>query len=185
MSLHYLLTNLDLLQWMGAIRMRVQTSDKNITIIHNMTPVHQLMSCEVKSCMFLRNNSSLRYCNFKSSSEYHNSTSKVQNSLPTYLFRTILDCFCFDGFITNTQLFTSQDVNWLTGVEWIICGLLWCFYQPFGLSFWRHPFTAENPLVSKWCNAKFLQICSDEETNVYAYCMAWWWVKFQKFSIFG
>ncbi len=33
------------------------------------------------------------------------------------------------------------------GLEW--CGLLWCFYQLFGLSFWRHPFTAEDPLVSK------------------------------------
>ncbi len=44
---------------------------------------------------------------------------------------------------------------------WIIV----MFYQLFGLSFWRHPFTAEDPLVSMWCNAKFLQICSDEETN--------------------
>ncbi len=42
---------------------------------------------------------------------------------------------------------------------WII--LFWCFCQLFGLSFWRHPFTAEDPLVSKWCNATFLQICSD------------------------
>ncbi len=25
-------------------------------------------------------------------------------------------------------------------------------------SFWRHPFTAEDPLVSKWCNVTFLQI---------------------------
>ncbi len=41
------------LQWMGAIRMRVQTSDKNITVIHT-TPVHQLTSCEVKSCMFVK-----------------------------------------------------------------------------------------------------------------------------------
>ncbi len=46
---------------------------------------------------------------------------------------------------------------------WISCGLLWCYYQLFGLLFWRHPFTAEDPLVSKWCNAKFLKICSDEE----------------------
>ncbi len=29
--------------WMGAVRMRVQTADKNITIIHT-TPVHQSMS---------------------------------------------------------------------------------------------------------------------------------------------
>ncbi len=47
------------------------------------------------------------------------------------------------------------------------CGFLWCFYQLFGLLFWRHPFTEEDPLVSKWCNAKFLQICSHEETNSY------------------
>ncbi len=44
------------------------------------------------------------------------------------------------------------------------CGLLWCFYQLFGLSFWRHPFTAEDPLVSKWWNGKVLQICSYKET---------------------
>ncbi len=61
-------------------------------------------------------------------------------------------------FLTNTQLLSSQDVNWWTRVVWITCGLLWCFYQLFGLSFWRHPFTAEHPLVSKWCNATFLQI---------------------------
>ncbi len=28
-------------------------------------------------------------------------------------------------------------------------------YQLFALSFWRHPFTAQDPLVNKWCNAKF------------------------------
>ncbi len=42
----------------------------------------------------------------------------------------------------------------IDGLEW--CGLLWCFYQLFALSFWRHPFTAEEPFVSKWCNATFL-----------------------------
>ncbi len=61
-------------------------------------------------------------------------------------------------FLTNTYILSSQDVNWWTGVVWITCGLLWCFYQLFGLSFWRHPFTAEDPLLSKWCNATFFQI---------------------------
>ncbi len=42
------------------------------------------------------------------------------------------------------------------GLEW--CGLLWCFYQLFGLSFWRHPFTAEHPLLRHWCRDTFLQI---------------------------
>ncbi len=41
------------------------------------------------------------------------------------------------------------------GLEW--CGLLFCFYQLFGLSFWRHPFTAEHPLLRHWCSATFLR----------------------------
>ncbi len=41
-----------------------------------------------------------------------------------------------DLFFTNTQILASQDVNWWTEVVWIT---LWCFYQLFGLSFWRHP----------------------------------------------
>ncbi len=45
----------------------------------------------------------------------------------------------------------------------ITYGLLWCFYQPFLLLFWRHPFIAEDPLMSNWRDAKYLQICSDEE----------------------
>ncbi len=30
---------------------------------------------------------------------------------------------------------------------------------------WRHPFTAEDPLLNKWRNAKFHQICSDEQSH--------------------
>ncbi len=65
-------------------------------------------------------------------------------------------------FLTNIQLLTSQDIT--DGLDW--CELLWCFYQLFGLSFWRHPFTAEDPLVSKWSNATFSK--SDEETNSFS-----------------
>ncbi len=43
---------MDPLQWMGAVSMKVQTVDKNITII-DMTPVHKLTSWEVKICVFL------------------------------------------------------------------------------------------------------------------------------------
>ncbi len=67
------------------------------------------------------------------------------------------------------QLLSSPDVNWWTGVVWITCGLLWCFYQLFGLSFWRHPFTAEHPLLRQWCSDTFLQ--SDEESHLSG--MAW------------
>ncbi len=45
-------------QWMGAVRMRVPHHN-NPKIIH-MTPVHQLMSCEVKSCVFVRNKSIIK-----------------------------------------------------------------------------------------------------------------------------
>ncbi len=41
---------MDPLQWMGAVRMRVQTADKNITIIHKKSKtVHQLMVCKYES----------------------------------------------------------------------------------------------------------------------------------------
>ncbi len=106
----------------------------------------------------------------------------------TYLFRAVLDCFgicadfspdsdqttfsleeallwimdsyfskkkvLMDLFLTNTQICLLKMLT--NGLEW--CGLLWCFYQLFGLSFWRHPFTAEHPLLRQWCNATFLQI---------------------------
>ncbi len=62
-------------------------------------------------------------------------------------------------------------------------GLLWCFYQLFELSFWRHPFTAEDPLLSKWCNVKFLKICSDEETKSSVSWMAWGGVHLQQIKI--
>ncbi len=53
-----------------------------------------------------------------------------------------------DLFLTNTQLFSSRYLNWWT--------LDYCdvFIR---LSFWRHPFTAEHPLLRHWCNA-FLPI---------------------------
>ncbi len=48
-------------------------------------------------------------------------------------------------FFLQTEFFSLQGINCWTGVVWIACGLLWCFYQLFRLSFWRHPFTAEDP----------------------------------------
>ncbi len=65
---------------------------------------------------------------------------------------------CLDGFV----YYRHPLFDWLEPCGFLT-GLLWCFYQLLGLSFWRHPFTAEDSLVSKWYNAKFLQICSDEE----------------------
>ncbi len=90
-----------------------------------------------------------------------------------------------DLSIIHMQLFDSQDINWWTGVMWFTCGLLWCFYLLFGLSFWRHPFTADDPLVSKWCNAKFPQICSDKEANSSTFRTPWLWENFQQFFFWG
>ncbi len=73
-------------------------------------------------------------------------------------------CLMMDLIIINMQTFTSKDVNWKTGLE--SCGLLWCFYLLSGHSIWRHPFTKEDLLVRKWCNATFTQICNDKDLNV-------------------
>ncbi len=76
---------------------------------------------------------------------------------------TLKNILMINVFIINPAFHFTRHVNWCTGVVCITCRLLWCVYQLFG--FWRHPFTAEDPLVSKWSNAKFPQICFDEETN--------------------
>ncbi len=52
------------------------------------------------------------------------------------------------------------------------------FYQLFVFSFWRYPLTIEDPLLSKWCNAHFLQIRSGEETNLH---LQWPEGEFSKF----
>ncbi len=43
----------------------------------------------------------------------------------------------------------------LTSVMWITCELLECFYQFLGLSFWRHPFTAEERI--HWWTSDVMQ----------------------------
>ncbi len=44
-------------------------------------------------------------------------------------------------------------------MEWSGVDYLWIIVMFLSaVSFWRHPFTAEDPLVRKWCNATFLQI---------------------------
>ncbi len=74
-----------------------------------------------------------------------------------------------DLFLTNMQLFTSQELNWWSRVVWIIVKYLSAVWS----LFWWHPFTAEDPWASKWCNAKFLQMCSEEETNSFTFGMTW------------
>ncbi len=89
-----------------------------------------------------------------------------------------------DSFLKyKLDLFTTQDINWWTEEVWVTYGLLWCFYQLFGLSFWRHPFTAEDPFVSKWCNATVLQSVPMKKQNSSTSWMPWGWVHFQKISV--
>ncbi len=110
-----------------------------------------LRSSEIRMSLFLHQiwrNVSLHHCLSNGCSAVNGCR---QNESPRILAKNILMMDLF-------QLLSSQDVNWWTGVVWITCGLLWCFYQQFGLSFWRHPFTAEDPLRRHWCNATFLQI---------------------------
>ncbi len=179
--------------------MWVQQLIKNITIIH-VAPVHQFLSCEVKSCMFVRNKSIIKmfltsnWCFCLKCDSYIHSIARLNQERNMHKSSTIYKrkqskhflnenvgrFWCerakvdrlFNGgsFIldyvrsevkvrvsyTNTQLFASKDIHWWTGVVWVACGLLWGFYQLFGLAFWWYPFIAEDRLVSKWCNAKFL-----------------------------
>ncbi len=194
----------------------------NQPVIH-ITPVHQLTSCEDKSCVFVRNKSiktflTSNHCfqlkyepiihnNASSSEKVHLLVSLTSKSTNTYLFRTVLaskqsvqislliqtrPLFALEEalllimdlkmpwWIRFLQTFSFWLLKMLTdGLEW--CGL-WCFYL-FGLLFWRHPFTAEDPLLSKWCNATFLQICSDEETNSSTSWMTWGWGHSGKFIL--
>ncbi len=62
-----------------------------------------------------------------------------------------------------------------------LCGLLWFFYQLFGLSFWRHPFTLEDPLVS----SDVIQNFSNSFGFLIFIWMGWGWVYLQQILIFG
>ncbi len=46
----------------------------------------------------------------------------------------------------------------IDGLELDYLWIIVMFSQLFGLSFWRHPFTAEDLLVSKWSDAKLQHI---------------------------
>ncbi len=60
------------------------------------------------------------------------------------------------------------------GLEW--CGLLLCIYQLFGLSFWRHPFTAEEHW---WGSDAMLHVSKSDKTNSSTSWMTWEWVHFK------
>ncbi len=55
----------------------------------------------------------------------------------------------FDGFVSYKHSFLFHKI-FIDGL--VSCGLLWCFYL---LSFWWHPFTAEDSLLSEWIDTFF------------------------------
>ncbi len=51
---------MDSLQWMGAVRMTADKKHHNNPQVIHTSPVHQLTSWELKSCMFVRNKSIIK-----------------------------------------------------------------------------------------------------------------------------
>ncbi len=97
----------------------------------------------------------------KKKTDFSPDSDKITSSLEEALLWIMDSYFGNSSQLYLMDLFVQTHIFCLLkmltdGLEW--CGLLWCFYQLFGLSFWRHPFTTEDPLVSKWCNVTFLQI---------------------------
>ncbi len=81
-----------------------------------------------------------------------------------------------DLFLTNTQLLSSRDVNWWSGVDY--CDVFISCLD----SFWRHPFTVEHPLVSKWYISpnlfcwrnKLLFVLGDLRVNTFSGIFHFW-----------
>ncbi len=74
-----------------------------------------------------------------------------------------------DLFLTNMTFFLFHKML-IDGLEWWVLHVDYCD-QLFGLSFWRHPFTAEDPLVSKWYNANFSKsVLMKKQTHLHLRC---------------
>ncbi len=96
-----------------------------------------------------------------------------------YRQMTLRDLFVFSSDLEKCSI-TSLAHQW---IQWNIV----MFYQLFGRSLWWHPFTTEDPLVSKWCNATFLQIWRNFSVNFSLsvrpdWCQ--WWSEVVKDSMF-
>ncbi len=128
------------------------------------------MSREDKSCVFVRNKSIIK--TFLTSTSFFPAIdfSAEKSCLQAKIFQNKnVGGFCVRG---------QQGIDFFIDVK--------CYYELWTrgkgfwiiVIFWRHPFTAEDPLVSKWCNATFLQNCSHDEINSSTSWMSWGWVHF-------
>ncbi len=112
---------------------------------------HQFISCKGKSCMYVTNKSVKMLLQWKSPSLAVFS----HTNPPTYLFRAILGCFIkyWKCLLLHLFLYPSVFHGFISYHDELDSCCDNDFYQ-LGLSFWRHPFSPEDSLQSKWCNAK-------------------------------
>ncbi len=86
---------MDPLQWMGAVRMRIQTTDQNISIIHTTRPSINVLLNE-------------KYVHNKKTSIIHNNASFSEKSIPWCPERfSLVLCMVFDLciFLSRFRLF--------------------------------------------------------------------------------
>ncbi len=113
---------MDPLQWMGAVRMRVQAADKSMTIIHNTILDDKSMFCKVKSCIFVIK-------------KLHHDVLTLNCPLSIILLSPV-----------KKLSFLNQERN--------MCRLTTVHEQNQSKAF-----TAEDPLMSKYCNlSKFVPV---------------------------
>ncbi len=156
---------MDPLQWMGAVRMRVPTADKtswySTSNSHDSClSIHILWKAAIFVMYFnfkmLQVGLSIKLLSTVEMSFCLNQERNVQRSsngssiIMDYggIFWPECDSLKLNWpwwicLYKNTAF--TQDVNRWPG---IMLDYLWCFYQLFGLLFWWHPFTAEDPMVS-------------------------------------
>ncbi len=147
---------------MGAVRMRVQTADKNITVIqhdpHDCSPLERFWT------VFACKQSLICAYFYPDSDKMTFSPEKIISFLQT-----------------GTHFLLQKTLMDWSGVDY-----LWIFVM-FLSAVWTLILTAPIHIhwwASKWCNVTFIQICSNEETNLSTSWIAWGWVNFQHIFIF-
>ncbi len=118
---------MDPLRWMGAVRMRIHNN------AYSGEKVHLLLSSHIKIHHLFRTvlDCSHLICAYFSP-DSDETTFSLEKAIGDRVQKvTVLSCFFL--FTTNTQLYTSQDVYWWTGLEW--WGLL-VDYGYVSSSFW-------------------------------------------------
>ncbi len=134
-------------------------------------PVHQLMSYEVKSWVLSINTSINKLSAKIKLISPEKKLARLNQERNMHRSSTLYSPNCY-----------KQNSGWILIWEDYLWIIVMFFYQLFGLSSWRHPFTAE---VCKWCNTELLQICSNEETNSSTSWVNWGWVNCLQIIIFG